>query len=158
MFDSILLLAAGRTSYYGPISHIETYFTAIGFPMPPHINPAEFILDLVNTDFIIDNDPKDSQLRMIHSGWMQSNGIAALNSRIKTVVETKQDSLVGMTDDASGPSFIAIIWTLLSRLYIKSYRDVLMYGVRVAMYFGMNSLISARIPVDDLHLTFKRAN
>ena len=158
MFDSILLLAAGKTAYYGPISRIETYFAAIGFPMPPHINPAEFILDLVNTDFIVDNDSKDSRLQMIHGGWMQSNGIVALNSSIETAVETNQNSLVGMTDDATGSSFMAIIWTLLSRLYIKSYRDVLMYGVRVAMYFGMDSLISARVLVDDLRLNVKRAN
>ncbi|CBZ52096.1 putative ABC transporter [Neospora caninum Liverpool] len=46
LFDEILLLAQGRCLYNGPRSQMEAYFSALGFPLPPYVNPAEFYMEL----------------------------------------------------------------------------------------------------------------
>lgn len=48
MFTKILLLAAGRTAYFGPPSKVVQYFEAIDFPFPTSAyNPADYMLELV---------------------------------------------------------------------------------------------------------------
>uniref|UniRef100_A0A0G4HW09 ABC transporter domain-containing protein n=1 Tax=Chromera velia CCMP2878 TaxID=1169474 RepID=A0A0G4HW09_9ALVE len=50
-FDKTLILSAGRTAYCGEAVGLVDYLAAIGEPVPPNTNPADFVLDLVNKDF-----------------------------------------------------------------------------------------------------------
>lgn len=50
-FDSTMVLSDGRVAYWGPASESIKYFSEIGRPMPKNMNPAEYMLDLVNRDF-----------------------------------------------------------------------------------------------------------
>ncbi|XP_046860525.1 ABC transporter G family member 28-like isoform X2 [Xenia sp. Carnegie-2017] len=48
MFDKVLFLGqGGRTVYSGPVDEAEAYFSRIGFPMPPYVNPADFYMDVI---------------------------------------------------------------------------------------------------------------
>jgi len=47
MFDMLLLLSEGRTMYLGPSADAVTYFSHVGFDIPPLFNPADFYLDLI---------------------------------------------------------------------------------------------------------------
>ena len=49
MFDKVLLLAAGRTAYYGDAAKAIDWFESIGYPSPAHVNPGDFCLDLLAT-------------------------------------------------------------------------------------------------------------
>ena len=49
-FDKTLMLAEGRTAYYGPASEMEAHFTGLGHQRPEVTNPAEFVLDLISRD------------------------------------------------------------------------------------------------------------
>ena len=51
LFDQAYLLSKGRQCYGGPKASILPYFESIGYPIPNHMSVAEFLLDLVNTDF-----------------------------------------------------------------------------------------------------------
>jgi hypothetical protein len=54
-FDKILLLAEGKTMYYGPsFPKAVKYFEDAGFPCPQFENPADFMLDLVNTKDVLE--------------------------------------------------------------------------------------------------------
>ncbi|RUS17489.1 hypothetical protein BC937DRAFT_89917 [Endogone sp. FLAS-F59071] len=46
MFDSLLLLAEGRTVYFGPAQQATHYFASIGYPIPPEYNIADYLIDL----------------------------------------------------------------------------------------------------------------
>jgi flagellar basal body P-ring protein FlgI len=46
-----MVLSDGRVAYWGPASESIDYFSKIGRPMPKNMNPAEYMLDLVNRDF-----------------------------------------------------------------------------------------------------------
>ena len=49
-FDKTLMLAEGRTAYYGPASEMAAHFAGLGHHQPKGTNPAEFVLDLVSKD------------------------------------------------------------------------------------------------------------
>jgi hypothetical protein len=55
-FDQILLLSGGREAYCGLASEAPAYFEHLGWPMECNTNPAEFFLDLVNSDFVAQRD------------------------------------------------------------------------------------------------------
>ena len=49
-FDSLLLLTRGSVAYHGPAAAITKYFESIGQPTPPHENPAEHLLTVIESD------------------------------------------------------------------------------------------------------------
>eukprot|EP00930_Biecheleria_cincta_P073146 TRINITY_DN60466_c0_g1_i1.p1 TRINITY_DN60466_c0_g1~~TRINITY_DN60466_c0_g1_i1.p1 ORF type:complete len:660 (+),score=105.20 TRINITY_DN60466_c0_g1_i1:27-1982(+) len=50
-FHNTLVLSAGAIAYNGPAREVTKYFSSVGYPVPEHENPAEFMLDLVNRAF-----------------------------------------------------------------------------------------------------------
>ncbi|KAG8629316.1 hypothetical protein KVT40_003181 [Elsinoe batatas] len=138
MFDKLLLLSQGTTAYSGPVSEVQPYFDACGFPIPLYMNPAEFIIDFVNTDFARDRSEIDQQLNMVHSSWAKSR-LANV-----TVSELTEEMARGSMDSdytsdlmESHASPLNIQWALIHRSFIKSYRDIIAYGIRIAMYMGL---------------------
>lgn len=56
LFDSVLLIGKGKTVYYGPSCNFDaetdplrSFFTEAGYPCPAFENPADHILDIINT-------------------------------------------------------------------------------------------------------------
>ncbi|PFH32876.1 ATP-binding cassette G family transporter ABCG87 [Besnoitia besnoiti] len=50
MFDAFILLASGRCLYNGTKAHMEAYFSQLGYPLPPYVNPAEFYMELTSSE------------------------------------------------------------------------------------------------------------
>lgn len=138
MFDKLLLLSQGGTAYSGPVSEVQPYFDACGFPIPLYMNPAEFIIDFVNTDFARDRSEVDQQLNMVHSSWHKSRlATATVNELADEMARNSMDSEFNAeVKDASAGRF-AIPMALVHRSFIKSYRDIIAYGIRIAMYMGL---------------------
>ena len=135
LFDKLLLLSAGKTCYFGPVDQIGAYCESIGFPMPVHFNPAEFLLDLVNIDFAEDRGGAARQLEQVHSAWNKSSESTALRAESPSFLDQRKNETL-LVDGQSGPTKILIPLTLLHRNFVKSYRDVVAYGIRLAMYTG----------------------
>lgn len=51
MLSSVMLLSKGRVAYYGPADKATDYFEAVGEHLPERMSIAEFMLDLVNSEF-----------------------------------------------------------------------------------------------------------
>jgi ABC-type multidrug transport system ATPase subunit len=134
LFDQLMLLSKGRTCYFGPVSGVEAYFEKIGHSIPLHINPAEFLLDLVNIDFLQGGVSAEGRLQRLHDSWATSDERQAL----ETSVANCCDKDIGEPDLPTAQKNTAYIsYVLLHRNFIKSYRDIIAYGTRVAMYFGL---------------------
>ena len=135
LFDKLLLLSAGKTCYFGAVDHIGLYFESIGYPVPLHYNPAEYLLELVNIDFAKDSQAAKQKLARIHSAWSQSADSTTIFAETKEMHSGSTER--GLSAVAhSGPTKALIPLTLLHRNFIKSYRDVVAYGIRLAMYTG----------------------
>jgi ABC-type multidrug transport system ATPase subunit len=57
MFDAVLLLAEGSCLYYGAGRDAMDYFASVGFAPGFHVNPADFMLDLANGQYVSDRSP-----------------------------------------------------------------------------------------------------
>ncbi|KIV78466.1 hypothetical protein PV11_10181 [Exophiala sideris] len=134
LFDQLMLLSRGKTCYFGPASGVEAYFARIGHVIPLHTNPAEFLLDLVNSDFVHGGDFAEGRLQHVHDSWTASDEQNALEASIANCrdKDVGTASLPTVRNNAVHTSYV-----LLHRNFIKSYRDLIAYGTRVAMYFGL---------------------
>lgn len=100
-------------------------------PIPGHINPAEQVLDLVNADFCADELQPD--LDAVFDGWQRASQNEQLRHELDGLSTTRQ-----LRPDAiQKPSLFSQVSTLLHRAFIKSYRDIVAYHVRIAMYMGL---------------------
>uniref|UniRef100_A0A8C5PDT0 Broad substrate specificity ATP-binding cassette transporter ABCG2 n=1 Tax=Leptobrachium leishanense TaxID=445787 RepID=A0A8C5PDT0_9ANUR len=76
LFDSLTLLAGGKTLYHGPAQYTLDYFKELGYECEAHNNPADFFLDVINGDSTavamnkLDDVPIDEH--EVHDGGVQS--------------------------------------------------------------------------------------
>lgn len=138
LFDQLYLLSAGQMCYGGPVDGVQAHFAQLGDAMPPQINPAEFLLELVNVSFSRDRVVADHRLARFHTAW--EHAARSRHPRLRGNPDAPPLSTVGMPTRSP----LGIPWILMHRLLIKSYRDVVVYGIRVAMYLGMSISLSAR--------------
>lgn len=103
--------------------------------MPLQMNPAEFILELMNVDFATHQDRARERLEYMHRGWKGSSPARQVYREIVAVNQEPKGEALG-NGKQSKTNFFLVVLALLHRSFIKSYRDVVVYGVRVAMYTG----------------------
>ena len=133
LFDQLLLLSEGRTCYFGAVADAQKYFELIERPIPLHINPAEFLLDLVNSDFGQHEGHEKGSVHYVQDAWQSSDQHRAL---VTATANTNTTAWVS-TAHTSHKNALGVAWILLHRNFIKSYRDFIAYGTRVFMYFGL---------------------
>ena len=138
LFDRLLLLSNGSTVYNDTVQSVGSYFSARGHEMPTYINPAEFVLELVNTDFAANQELAESKLQGLIEEWDGSTQQSTIRDTI-TEIKTNGSSgtLVEEHEKKSALQQAFVPFTLVHRNFIKSYRDVIAYGIRIAMYLGL---------------------
>ncbi|KAF2091424.1 ATP-binding cassette transporter-like protein [Saccharata proteae CBS 121410] len=144
LFDKLLLLSQGQTVYNGPVAQVREYFDALGFPTPLYTNPAEHILELINTDFSSDRIKAAGRLDNLQTTWKTCANASALTQEITAESShANEKRLSSPTSDPSTPTAnpLLIPLTLTHRSFIKSYRDVIAYGIRIFMYLGLAILM-----------------
>lgn len=50
LFDNVIVMAQGRTAYFGPSADLVTHFGRFGLQCPPLFNPADFVLQVTSGD------------------------------------------------------------------------------------------------------------
>jgi ABC-type multidrug transport system ATPase subunit len=139
LFDKLLLLSLGHTIYNGPVSEVNSFFVKQGHEIPIYTNPAEHLLQLINTDFDTDQDAADTKLRELTENWEHSTERQSLLEEIG-LVQSSAGSASNMIQDhehLSTTQKLLVPFTLVHRNLIKAYRDVIAYGIRIAMYLGL---------------------
>src|SRR4051812_21643717 len=138
LFDKVILLSRGRTCYFGTVKGVKPYFDSIGFEMPAQMNPAEYVLDLTNIDFTrgADHQAADERLKRIQSSWAASEENRAVAHEVRSLQYGSEKREPIFDEELPRSSKLLVPLTLLHRSFIKSYRDVVVYGIRIAMYTG----------------------
>ena len=93
------------------------------------MNPAEYVLDLINTDF----DSNGEILDDLVSKWKE-------NEHDHSEILKLESDPIELTT-FSTTSEIRNIGTLISRSLVKASRDILTYYVRLVMYLGLAILM-----------------
>ena len=105
--------------------------------MPLYINPAEYVIELVNFDFARDREKANQQVENIHLSWTKSPNTIAIAHEIDGQM-TEEDSTATVVAEESGSANRFLLpFVLIHRSFIKSYRDIVAYGIRIAMYMGL---------------------
>ncbi|OCK75191.1 putative ATP-binding cassette transporter [Lepidopterella palustris CBS 459.81] len=142
LFDKLCLLSKGKMCYFGPLPEAHGYFQSIGYPMPPETNPAEFYLDLINTDLAKAGDEVFERIGQITQAWSENSQNQRLIEEIDIIsrrVEDTDRDLSKFKVEMPAPWVVPMV--LLQRSWIKSYRDIVTYGIRVIMYLGLAILM-----------------
>lgn len=108
------------------------YFESIGLLMPPQTNPAEWILEVVDTDFAKDQHDALERLKGITTAWRTTSA----GSNFPVDPASKEGGLT-LPLVSKNKKFLQPFY-LLHRNFIKSYRDLIAYWIRVVMYTGMS--------------------
>ncbi|KNB06497.1 hypothetical protein FOXG_07190 [Fusarium oxysporum f. sp. lycopersici 4287] len=120
------------------ICEAPIYFARTGYYMPRETNAAEFYLDLINTDL-----DKSGEVRRrtedITQNWAESTQCADLDVAIENARYASSGDL--SRHKIPKPSSWIIPLVLLHRSWIKSHRDVVVYGIRIIMYLGLAILM-----------------
>ncbi|KAM0436012.1 hypothetical protein ACHAPT_002904 [Fusarium lateritium] len=135
MFDKLLLLSGGKTHYFGPVGDVAAYYAEVGAALPQYVNPAEHLLELVNIDFAQDRDEAARKLDKLQAAWQSSRQASELSTAIAAAESTGGNLSIEAVEKR--PSMPSLTLTLLHRSFVKSYRDVVAYGIRLAMYLGL---------------------
>jgi ABC-type multidrug transport system ATPase subunit/ABC-type multidrug transport system permease subunit len=137
LFDKLALMSCGRTCYFGPVDNVVNYFAGIGYPIPAATNPAEYLLDLINVDLDRDGQVRSRTDHAIDA-WARSHECAQLHESIASDAMSPSSPLEELTYTTSGKAKPwTILFALLHRSWIKAYRDIVAYQIRVAMYLGL---------------------
>ncbi|KAJ8062967.1 hypothetical protein OCU04_008212 [Sclerotinia nivalis] len=134
LFDKLMLLSGGKSYYFGPVSEVNSHFESIGYTIPLHMNASEYLLDLLNTDFAANQTEAQTRLLKIQESWLTSPTFRQMDDRIQHTLQNIKPLPVA---HSSGGGFFNVLMTLVHRAFIKSYRDVVAYGIRIAMYMGL---------------------
>lgn len=140
LFDSVLLLANGRIMYSGPTETIDDYLTLLGHPTPPHANPADAAMQLVNSEFYIQRDggvDARQHLDQLATRWQEyaKDGADAVSPA--ALDESRIDRLERKESAAQRLSEAVRKTLILSDRNVKNYsRNLLAYGIRCEYLIG----------------------
>ncbi|KAK8922855.1 putative ABC transporter ATP-binding protein/permease [Metarhizium anisopliae] len=123
LFDNLVVLSKGGPVYAGPIPDCLSWFTSQGFPLPPFVNPAEFIIDIAAVDNRTPELEADTiaRVRGLKAAWAEES--AQRYPPLLQVVDNrnrKQSSLA-----KTHASFFRQLQVLTDRTLKVTYRDPL---------------------------------
>ncbi|XP_048586786.1 protein white isoform X3 [Nematostella vectensis] len=123
MFSSLLLVAEGRTAYFGLTRDVIPHFSSLGYPCPPNYNPADYF---VHTLAVVPDDRQNCLDRI-------KTICDATTNRNPANVHDLEDSF--MEAEWSHEPYKASWWrqfkTVMWRSWLSNRRDVLMFRIRI---------------------------
>lgn len=142
-FDELMIMSRGRTAYAGDVNDSVEYFRSIGYPVPPATNPAEYYLDLVNSDF-----SDEAAVTSILDTW-EEKGPGAASSHHKAGFEN--DGQEGVTHVNRG-GIVKEMLIMFRRHFTMVFRDPILYIGRALVFLVSNLIFafvywSARDPI-----------
>ncbi|KAJ3040267.1 hypothetical protein HDV00_011245 [Rhizophlyctis rosea] len=146
LFDNLLLLASGKTMYFGPVADLPPYCTEIGHPIPPFRNPADHILSFVNPDFAGSREDAEGHVEGLAEKWaVRQRGVEqfVVGEERRAAAAGGVGGVEGLRSEFGGASVgLYKTWVLMERAVLNYRRNLLAYGVRAGMYVGMGLLLA----------------
>jgi ABC-type multidrug transport system ATPase subunit len=125
-FDKVMILSKGRTAFIGPAHEAIPYFARTGHKIPENTNPADFLLDLVNSEF---TDPKS--VTDILDAWKGGSLVRSASS-----VNTN-GTIADQEKKGDGKiSFMHEVTILLRRHGVLCVRDPMVYLGRAIVFIA----------------------
>jgi len=148
LFDSISLMGSGQVLYFGEtVPTCLEYFAEAGYNCPSFENPADWMLDLVNTADSAENDYL-SENKDNNQNWtlsledVRENRSAIVNKLAEKFTKSQYferclgsrvDTVGGFSDVETGyrTSFLNQVWVLTKRNFMFKLREPVAVGTQV---------------------------
>eukprot|EP00727_Mastigamoeba_balamuthi_P013719 m51a1_g8970 hypothetical protein (562) ;mRNA; r:18665-20350 len=146
MFDKMALLSRGRQVYFGSTRGAVDFFRSHGVSFPELCNPADVLLDVLNTDFSSsDSDSatdtgghqtqgeQNALIEKLALGWAQSEHSRAVD---ESIAEQQRGSSSGSSASEvdAGRGFLWQLACLVHRTFVCTTRDIGVFWARMVMY------------------------
>ncbi|KAG3171702.1 hypothetical protein PC128_g18672, partial [Phytophthora cactorum] len=133
MFTNVIVLSLGQTVYCGSRANMIPHFASIGFNCPKYMNPAEYFVNLVNTDF---EDHVDVT-KLVHA-YAQSN----VKKQLLDQLSADRATLQNLPDIELRPSSAMRQFSVLMyRNTLNNIRNPGIYWIRLFMYFCLSFMV-----------------
>lgn len=126
-FDRVCFLTGGRIAFFGARDEAVPFFASVGHTCPNYSNPADFMLQVLNTDFKGASTNTDA----ICNSFASSKPIDA--------VEWDKEPIRRGYANNGLQQFVI----LLRHLFLKNLKDPGILWVRVIMYTALSVLVAA---------------
>ncbi|XP_009775365.1 ABC transporter G family member 7 isoform X2 [Nicotiana sylvestris] len=134
-FDDIALLAEGSLVYAGPAhDEVLAYFSKFGYICPDHVNPAEFLADLISIDYSSSESVYASQKRidgLVESFSEQISEVLYATPLLRDSSKTRVNLTKKSISRKGG--WWRQFWLLLKRAWMQASRDGPTNKVRARM-------------------------
>lgn len=135
-FDKLLLLSRGRTAYIGPADDAMSFFTEI-LPEPVKMmNPADWLLEMINADFT-----EESKVDAVLGYWQESDLARLVQEEVAASAEHCKDTLNQLPPRAQ--AVFSRVWSLISRAWLNYMRDPASYILRLVVIASMSVFLGA---------------
>ena len=136
-FDKVMILSRGRIAYQNTPHNSINYLNDLGKEVPENYNPAEYFLDLVNSDF-----ETMENVNMILDSWDNGNNLPDDSNTSTTVNEPEPVSLID--SETSPPEYWLTnnIKYMIKRHAYLAYKDPIIYLSRALIFFITNIYFS----------------
>ncbi|CAH3167368.1 unnamed protein product [Pocillopora meandrina] len=127
MFDSILLLAEGRTAYMGSRADVIQYFEGLGYPCPINFNPADHF---IHTLAIVPGDEENclTRVKVICDAYRENNTDSISSESLGKQDSFKDEVYTRSPYKASWcQQFRSVFW----RSWLTNNRDVMIFRIRL---------------------------
>lgn len=135
-FDDIVLLTEGKLVYAGPARDEPlAYFSRFGYTCPDHVNPAEFLADLISVDYSSAESVYLSQKRIdsLAESFLQQSSTILYASPLISREGYKKSKLQKRTIVKKKGGWWRQFWLLLRRAWMQASRDGPTNKVRARM-------------------------
>ena len=134
-FDSLLLLAEGKTAYLGPAGSTKQHFAGLGFPCPQDYNPADHFVSVLAV-LEGEEEKKESQQRIaaICAGFRESQAGADLRAELKIMEEEEefgQEEKGSLAQSPYKASWLHQLAALTWRQALSVVRNPMMFKVKI---------------------------
>eukprot|EP00403_Amphidinium_massartii_P016175 CAMPEP_0178411504 /NCGR_PEP_ID=MMETSP0689_2-20121128/21527_1 /TAXON_ID=160604 /ORGANISM="Amphidinium massartii, Strain CS-259" /LENGTH=619 /DNA_ID=CAMNT_0020032709 /DNA_START=16 /DNA_END=1875 /DNA_ORIENTATION=+ len=133
VFDTVGILAKGRQIYLGPVEEALDYFESVGHKCPAYANPADFYIEVVNTDF---NSMTNDDLFALADKYAVSD---TAKKHLAQVVETEDAQ--AYAKQVSNAGLCGQFITLLIRMLHMAWKNPYIWAVRIVMYICLTVMV-----------------
>ncbi|KAE9060633.1 hypothetical protein PF006_g31600, partial [Phytophthora fragariae] len=133
MFTNVIVLSGGETVYCGSRTYMIPHFSGIGFQCPKYMNPAEYFVNLVNTDF----EDRVDITKLVHA-YSQST----VKKLLLDQLSADRTTLQHLPDiELRASSAMRQFSVLMYRNLINNISNPGIYWIRLFMYFCLSFMV-----------------